>query len=85
MIPLTLNELAAKSGVSASHLLGSHRASRALCLSPYSTKDAKPLGFDEDKLFTLARFLSQSSPVVDENVPASRGGRLAPYAASLLA
>ena len=57
MIPLTLRELAAKSGVTQSHLSrieigGRFPSARIL------RKIAKPLGFSEVELFTFAGFLS---------------------------
>jgi len=57
MIPLTLRGLAAISGTSSSHLGRIERGERfpsALILR----KIAKPLGFEESELFSLAGFLS---------------------------
>jgi len=60
MVPLTLQELAAKSGVSASHLGRIERGERfpsAWVLQ----KIAKPLGFEEDELLSLAGYLTKRS------------------------
>jgi len=57
MIPMTLKELAQATGVSASHLGRIERGDR-LPSAHILRKIAKPLGFGEDELFTLAGFLS---------------------------
>ena len=65
-VPLTLQELAAESGVSSSHLGRIERGER-FPSARILRKIAKPLGFDEDELFTLAGFLSpQTSGVAEE-------------------
>ena len=82
MIPLTLQELAAKSGVSPSHLGRIERGERfpsALVLR----KIAKPLGFEEDELFSLAGYLSTSFGVA-ESIPNYNDRRLDPYVAKIL-
>ena len=56
-VPLTLQELAKTSGVSSSHLGRIERGER-FPSARILRKIAKPLGFDEDELFTLAGFLS---------------------------
>jgi transcriptional regulator with XRE-family HTH domain len=61
MVPLTLRELAAKSGVSASHLGRIERGERFPSAN-ILRKIAKPLGFDEDELFMLAGYLSAGAP-----------------------
>ena len=72
------------SGVSPSHLGRIERGERfpsALILR----KLAKPLGFGEDELFTLAGYLSpQTSGVAESRVEYS-GGRLDPYVSRMLA
>ena len=57
MIPLTLHEVAAKSGVSTSHLARIERGER-FPSAHILHKLAKPLGFEEGELFTLAGYLS---------------------------
>ena len=83
MIPLTLQELAAVSGVSPSHLGRIERGER-FPSAHILRKIAKPLGFDEDELFTLAGYLSPQSPGVAEKEPGYSGGRLDPYVARML-
>ena len=60
-VPLTLQELAAESRVSSSHLGRIERGER-FPSARILRKIAKPLGFDEDELFTLAGFLSPQNP-----------------------
>ncbi len=60
MISLTLHELAAKSGVSASHIGRVERGER-FPSGHILRKIAKPLGFDESLLLTIAGFLSPES------------------------
>ena len=84
-IPLTLQELAATSGVSSSHLGRIERGER-FPSAHILRRIAKPLGFDEDELFTLAGFLSPQTPSVAEE--SSRGytsRHLDPYVAKMLA
>ena len=85
-VPLTLQELAAASGVSSSHLGRIERGER-FPSARILRKIAKPLGFDEDELFTLAGFLSpQSSGVAEETgTRYSANRQLDPYVARLLA
>ena len=82
-LSLTIGELAARSGVSASYLSRVERGERfpsALILQ----KIARPLGFNEDELFMLAGFLSRHPSTITENNLASSGKRLDPYVANLL-
>jgi len=79
MVPLTLRELAAKAGVSASHLGRIERGERFPSAS-ILRKIARPLGFDEDELFMLAGYLSAGTPIGAE----SQEG-LDPYVAKMLA
>ncbi|MBI2288084.1 MAG: helix-turn-helix transcriptional regulator [Chloroflexi bacterium] len=81
---LTLQEIAAKSGVSASHLGRIERGER-FPSAHILQRIAKPLGFEEDELFTLAGYLSPQSPMVAEKSPAYGGDRLDPYVARVLA
>ena len=80
MGPLTLRELATMSGVSSSHLGRIERGQRFPSGSVLR-KLAKPLGFEEDVLFTLAGYLSPQSS--SESQEPSRG-QLDPYVAGLL-
>ena len=82
-IPLTLQQLAAASGVSASHLGRIEKGQRFPSAS-ILRRIAKPLGFDEDELFTLAGYLSPQPPGIAEQKPEYRSGRLDPYVARML-
>jgi transcriptional regulator with XRE-family HTH domain len=80
---LTLLQLSAASSVSASHLGRVERGER----SPSGSilrKIAKPLGFEEAELFTLAGYLTPTSPGVAEIHP-RYGAELDPYVARVLA
>jgi transcriptional regulator with XRE-family HTH domain len=79
MVPLTLRELAAKAGVSASHLGRIERGERFPSAS-ILRKIATPLGFDEDELFMLAGYLSSGAPIRAEGYKG-----LDPYVAKMLA
>jgi len=84
MVPLTLQELATTSNVSASHLGRIERGER-FPSARILRKIAKPLGFDEDELFTLAGFLSPpSSGVAEERYPSYGSRQLDPYVAKIL-
>jgi len=84
-IPLTLQELAATSRVSPSHLGRIERGER-FPSAHILRRIAKPLGFDEDELFTLAGFLSpQTSGVAEERVSGYGARHLDPYVAKMLA
>ena len=83
MIPLTLRELGAASGISSSHLGRIERGERfpsALILR----KIAKPLGFEESELFSLAGYLSPRSPGIEEGKADYSGGQLDPYVSQIL-
>jgi transcriptional regulator with XRE-family HTH domain len=82
-LPLTLHELSAKSGVSASHLGRIERGERFPSGS-ILRRIAKPLGFGEDELFTLAGYLSSPAPSVAEGYQRYKGGELDPYVAKVL-
>jgi len=84
MLPLTLRELSTASGVSASHLGRIERGERFPSGS-ILRRIAKPLGFDEDELFTLAGYLSPHPPSVAESHERYGGGELDPYVARMLA
>jgi len=81
-VPLTLQELAAMSRVSSSHLGRIERGER-FPSARILRKIAKPLGFDENDLFTLAGYLSPQSPGIAEMSPRYSGG-LDPYVARVL-
>ena len=81
-IPLTLQELAGKSGVSASHL-GRIEAGERFPSARILRKIAKHLGFEENELFTLAGYLSSQPPGIAEEGLSYRGG-LDPYVARVL-
>ena len=83
-LPLTLQEIAAKSGVSASHLGRIERGER-FPSAHILQRIAKPLGFEEDELFTLAGYLSPQSARVAEKSPIYSNERLDPYVARVLA
>ena len=85
MMSLTLGELAGKSGVSASHLGRIERGER-FPSARILRRLAKPLGFEENELFTYANYLSPASASVAEESPAYLGERrLDPYVAKMLA
>jgi len=80
MIPLTLHELSRDAGVSASHLGRIERGER-FPSARILRKIAKPLGFEESELFTLANYLS---PSVGEATEEESVGELDPYVARVL-
>jgi transcriptional regulator with XRE-family HTH domain len=82
-LPLTLQELAGKAKVSASHLGRIERGER-FPSAHILRKVAAPLGFDENELFTLAGYLSAESPQTAERVPSYGSGQLDPYVARVL-
>jgi transcriptional regulator with XRE-family HTH domain len=82
-LPLTLQELASKTEVSASHLGRIERGER-FPSAHILRKIAMPLGFDENELFTLAGYLSSESPQAAEKVPSYSSGQLDPYVARVL-
>jgi len=48
-------------------------------------KIAKPLGFEEDELFTLAGYLSSQADTISDTQRSYGEGRLDPYVAKMLA
>ena len=82
-IPLTLQELAAKSGVSPSHLGRIERGER-FPSAHILRRIASPLGFEENELFTLAGYLSLQSPGINETDLARRSEGLDPYVGRVL-
>ena len=83
-LSLTLQELAARSSVSASHLGRIERGNR-FPSAHILRKIAKPLGFDEDELFSLAGFLSPQSSRIAESGEEYGDRKLDPYVARMLA
>ncbi len=83
-VPMTLQKLSAMSGVSPSHLGRIERGERFPSAS-ILRKIARPLGFEEDELFTLAGYLSPQSSALSENRRDYSGGQLDPYVGKVLA
>ncbi len=81
MIPMTLRELAAKSGVSGSHLGRIERGER-FPSARILRKIAKPLVASESELLTLAAYLSPQPATGAERPPSV--GQLDPYVAAVL-
>ena len=84
LMPLTLKELATVASISASHLGRIERGER-FPSARILRKIAKPLGFEEGELFTLAGYLSPQPSAMAEEGPAYNGGRLDPYVGRVLA
>ena len=84
-VPLTLKELADTSSVSSSHLQRIEKGER-FPSARILRKIARPLGFNEEELFTYAGFLSpQSLGVADERVASYSSRQLDPFVAKMLA
>jgi len=83
-MPLTLQELADQARVSPSHLGRIERGER-FPSARILRKIAKPLGFEEDELFTLAGYLSPQPSTISEAQPNYSGRRLDPYVSKVLA
>lgn len=82
-IPLTLQELAAKSNVSPSHLGRIERGER-FPSAHILRRIALPLGFDENELFTLAGYLSKQEPGIVKNSTVNSSKGLDPYVSRVL-
>ena len=82
-IPLTLQELADKAGDSASHLGRIERGER-FPSAHILRKIARPLGFEENELFSLAGYLSAPASAVSENTPEYNTKKIDPYVARVL-
>lgn len=82
-MPLTLQDLADQAHVSPSHLGRIERGER-FPSARILRKIAKPLGFEEDELFTLAGYLSPQSGSISEGQQDYIGGRLDPYVSKVL-
>lgn len=83
MVPLTLQELAMASGVSSSHLGRIERGER-FPSAQILRKIAKPLGFEENELFTLAGYLSPQAGVSENKVSYRGTASLDPWVARTL-
>jgi len=83
-VPLTLKELAVMAGISSSHLGRIERGER-FPSARILRKIAKPLGFEEGELFTLAGYLSPQFSAMAEASPGYGSDRLDPYIARMLA
>ncbi len=83
MVPLTLRQLTTISGISPSHLGRVERGERFPSASTLR-KIAKPLGFEESELFTLAGYLSPQSSGPEERNSDYEGGQLDPYVSRIL-
>ena len=81
MVPLTLQELGTRSGVSASHLGRIERGER-FPSARILRKIARPLGASESELLTLAGYLSPQAPSGVELE--AQLGQLDPYVAAVL-
>jgi len=81
---LTLKELSAISSTSSSYLGRVERGER-FPSAHVLRKIAKPLGFEEGELFSLAGYLSPQPPSMAEANPDYSSGRLDPYVAKMLA
>jgi transcriptional regulator with XRE-family HTH domain len=79
-VRLTLNRLSAASGVSPSHL-GRIENGERFPSADILQRIARPLGFSEEEIFTLAGYISTRQPV-EEKVPASK---IDPYVERILA
>jgi transcriptional regulator with XRE-family HTH domain len=82
-LPLTQQELAAMTGVSPSYLGRIERGERYPS-ARVLRKIAKPLGFGENELFTLAGYLSHEPGGVVEEKEKYAGVQLDPYVVRLL-
>ena len=82
-IPLTLYELSSMSGVSTSHLGRIERGERYPSAS-ILRKIAKPLGFEENELFTLAGYLTPLAEDIAEERKGYQGGVLDSYVGKML-
>jgi len=83
MIPLALRGLSAISGVSSSHLGRIERGERFPSAS-ILRKIAKPLGFEESELFSLAGYLSSRPAGIEEESIGYSAKQLDPYVAKVL-
>ena len=83
-VPLTLRELSAASGISASHLSRIEQGDRFPSARTLG-RIARPLGFEENELFTLAGFLSSTPSDNGKEESDHTISRLDPYVVKALA
>lgn len=83
-VPLTLKELSEATGISPSHLGRIERGERFPSARTLR-KIARPLGFEEDELFTLAGYLSPQYPAMAEANAGYNREQLDPLVARTLA
>ena len=83
MIPLTLRQLGAMTGISPSHLGRIEKGERFPSAS-ILRRMAKPLGFEESELFALAGYLSPPTPGIEERGAEFGRGQLDPYVSKVL-
>ena len=83
-IPFTLRRLSSLSGVSQSHL-GRIEHGERFPSGDILRKIAKPLGFEESELFTLAGYLSSKQPLATEGHEGYHNKGLDTYVANALA
>ncbi len=83
-LSLTLRDLAAKSGVSASHLRRIERGER-FPSGHVLQRISKPLGFGENEIFTLAGYLSPQQAGSPDEMDTYGAGHLDPLVARMLA
>jgi transcriptional regulator with XRE-family HTH domain len=80
---LTLHELSSASGVSPSHLGRIENGDRNPSAGVLQ-RIAKPLGFSEDELFTMAGYLSAQFPALNAQPTQGKNNNLDPYVANVL-
>jgi transcriptional regulator with XRE-family HTH domain len=83
-LSITLRELAAASGISASHLGRIERGER-FPSAHFLKKLARPLQFGEDELFTIAGYLSPAGAMATGKTTSYSTNNLDPYIATVLA
>jgi len=84
VVPLTLRQLSATSGISVSHLSRIEQGDR-LPSARTLGRIARPLGFEKNELFTLAGFLSSTPSDNGKEESEHTISRLDPYVVKVLA
>lgn len=82
-VGLTLREISESSGVSTSHL-GRIEKGERFPSADILQRIAKPLGFSEAEIFTLAGYLSSTDGIGDKPLVSEEKLRLDPYVANVL-
>jgi len=82
-IPLTMHQLAAKAGISASHIGRIERGQR-FPSGKILRKIAKPLGYEENELFTLAGYLTPHTLSIGEDPGSYTGRHIDPFVVRML-